>query len=172
MSLQMTAIARYLQLTRKPRYATAAAGAARLAEPKSSAAPPARVARPCDVEHATVNTFDVYTVRPPQAQSSTAATASIIYLHGGAYVGEIQPSHWNFIAELATRLHCPVITPIYGLAPDYHVERALDVIHAVLTIVTGSGPTYLVGDSAGGGSRCQPPRPGSPRIARPSADSP
>jgi acetyl esterase/lipase len=151
MSWQMKAIAAYLRLTRKPGFATAAAGAARLAEPKGPSAPPGRVTRHCDVTHTTVDTFDVYTVRPQRDNSVTAPPATIIYLHGGAYVSEIQHPHWKLIAELATKLRCPVVTPIYGLAPDHHVERALDLMHAVLDTATAVGPTYLVGDSAGGG---------------------
>jgi acetyl esterase/lipase len=151
MSWQMTAIATYLRLSRKPRYATAAAGAARLAEPKGPSAPPAKLARRCNVTPEVVGAFDVYTVRPKEAGPLAHDFATVIYLHGGAYVGEIQPQHWALIADLATQLGCRVLVPIYGLAPDHTVDEALTLMHAVLTSATANGPTYLVGDSAGGG---------------------
>jgi acetyl esterase/lipase len=151
MSWQMTAIAAYLRLARKPRYATAAAGAARLAQPKGPSAPPTTLTRRHHVTQETVATFDVYTVRPQVSQASTRNPGTAIYLHGGAYVGEIDPAHWKLIAELATHVGYPVMVPIYGLAPQHHVDEALALMHAVLDTATAAGPTYLAGDSAGGG---------------------
>ncbi|MCW2687971.1 MAG: esterase [Mycobacterium sp.] len=151
MSWQMKAIAIYLRLSRKRRYATAAAGASRLAQPKGPSAPPAELARHYDVTREAVETFDVYTVRPHGAPTSTQPRGTVIYLHGGSYVNEIDSKHWELIADLADTVGCQVMVPIYGLAPKHHVEEALTLMHAVLTTATAAGATYLVGDSAGGG---------------------
>jgi epsilon-lactone hydrolase len=149
-SWQMSAIAAYLRLTRKSRFATASRGAARLTEPKGSSAPPAKLTRRCDVTREAVEAFGVYTVRPKQ-DSGQRLSATVVYLHGGAYVSEIQPQHWALIAELAIELGCRVVVPIYGLAPAHTAEEAVTLMHSVLGSATAHGPTYLVGDSAGGG---------------------
>ncbi|MFS0899883.1 alpha/beta hydrolase fold domain-containing protein [Mycolicibacterium litorale] len=75
----------------------------------------------------------------------------MIYLHGGAYVGEIQKQHWDLIADLADGVGVRVIVPLYGLAPDHHVDEALALLREVMTRCAADGDTYLVGDSAGGG---------------------
>ena len=150
-SWQMSAVAVYMRLTRKRRYATAAAAAGRLTKPKGPAAPPANLARRCQLTRESVGGFDVYTVRSERTGTTTNNPATVIYLHGGAYVNEIQPQHWELIAELTTHLGCAVVVPIYGLAPQHHVDEALDLLRSVLGAATAAGPTYLVGDSAGGG---------------------
>jgi acetyl esterase/lipase len=150
MSWQMRAIAVYVRLTRKPELLTLAAGESRLAKPKGPSTPPAKLTRRCDVTCDTVESFDVYTVRPKNSSVSATIPATVIYLHGGAYVSEIQPPHWTLIGNLATQLGCPVVVPIYGLAPQHHVDEAFTLVHSLLTTLTAAGPTYLVGDSAGG----------------------
>jgi len=54
-----------------------------------------------------------------------APATTVIYLHGGTYVNEIQSAHWKLITDLATQLGCSVVVPIYGLAPTHHAAEAL-----------------------------------------------
>jgi len=54
-----------------------------------------------------------------------APATTVIYLHGGAYVNEIQSAHWKLITDRATQLGCSVVVPIYGLAPSRHAAEAL-----------------------------------------------
>jgi acetyl esterase/lipase len=71
-----------------------------------------------------VDTFDVYGVRAEDAGATNQGPATtVIYLHGGAYVNEIQSAHRKLITDLATQLGCSV--PIYGLAPSHHAADAL-----------------------------------------------
>ena len=55
--------------------------------------------------------------------SNHGSATTVIYLHGGAYVNEIQSAHWKLITDLATQLGCSV--PIYGLAPSHRAADAL-----------------------------------------------
>ena len=99
MSWQMRAITVYLRPARKPSYATADAAVRR-------------------------HFFDVYSVQAKGAGATNHAPATtVIYLHGGAYINEIQSAHWKLITDLATQLGCSV--PIYGLAPSHRAADAL-----------------------------------------------
>lgn len=76
---------------------------------------------------------------------------ALLYLHGGAYVGDLLPSHWRFAARLACQANAVVHVPRYPLAPEngWRTSRA-----ALLALASGVGigaTPILVGDSAGGG---------------------
>jgi acetyl esterase/lipase len=146
MSWQTKAVAAYVRTTRKRRYATSARAERLLAQPKGSSAPPRRLAKRFDVSTKTVDGCDVHAVSPDVSEHS----ATVVYLHGGAYVNEIQKLHWTLIADVAA-LGVDVWAPIYGLAPRYHADDAIRLMHKVLDLATSIGPTYLMGDSAGGG---------------------
>lgn len=134
----MQALAAVLRATRKRRYATYDAGLAVLAEPKGPVDPPPALA----ASVRTVAGFPVHTVGP------TGASGTVVYLHGGAYVSRIHAYHWGLVGDLAAR-GLEVQVPHYGLAPDHGPLEAHALVHAVLGSITG--PTYLMGDSAGGG---------------------
>jgi acetyl esterase/lipase len=148
MSWQMSAIALYLRMARKRRYATTSRAAKILLEPKTPSAPPSSLTNRFSVTRSKVDPFDVYVVGSgPRPRSS----ASVIYLHGGAYVGEIRRQHWSLIADIVAEVGVDVWVPIYGLAPHYHAADAIGLMHKVLYEASSNGPTYLMGDSAGGG---------------------
>ena len=147
----MKAVAAYLRVTRRRGYATPAGATARLAAPKASSHPPAAFVRDGRVSRTLVAESDVYVVAP-HSNRPAEAQAALIYLHGGAYVGEIQSQHWHFIAYLADSIGVEVQVPIYGLAPDHHVEEALELLRELMARrATDGRAVYLVGDSAGGG---------------------
>jgi monoterpene epsilon-lactone hydrolase len=147
MSVQTKAVAAYVRATRKRRYATTEQAERLLAQPKGSSAPPRRLAKRFRVSTKTVDECDVHVVSPDVARHSGA----VIYLHGGAYINEIQRLHWKLIADIAAQVGVEVWVPIYGLAPQYHADDAIRLMHKVLDLASGRGPTYLIGDSAGGG---------------------
>lgn len=151
MSWQMTVAAAYLRLSRKRSYATLAGATARLAEPKASSSPPRALVRGGRVSRTDIAGSSLYVVTPHLGKSVKQGV-SVIYLHGGAYVGEIQKEHWALIAYLADRLGVKIRVPIYGLAPDHHVGEALELMQEVMTRCAADGDrSYLIGDSAGGG---------------------
>ncbi|MDT5013373.1 MAG: epsilon-lactone hydrolase [Mycobacterium sp.] len=147
MSWQTKAVAAYVKSTRKRRYTTSAGAERLLAQPKGSSDPPRRLAKRFGVSTRIVDGCAVHCVSPEVSEHS----ATVIYLHGGAYVNEIQKLHWKLIADVATHVGVDVWVPIYGLAPRYHAEEAIALMHKVLAAATSKGPTYLMGDSAGGG---------------------
>jgi acetyl esterase/lipase len=104
--------------------------------------------------------FDVYSVRAKGAGATSRGSATtVIYLHGGAYVNEIQSAHWKLVTDLATQLGCSV--PIYGLAPSHHAAEVLTPVGtntcaSTRNAPTGIGKLGLPGDLSSGVT----PRPG------------
>ena len=147
MSLRMAAVGTYMRATRRSAFATEAGGAAFLEAKKGSCTPPRRVARRCSVASATVNGRTVYRL----VRWGASPAASIIYVHGGAFVSEIQSQHWDLAARLAIDTGATVHVPIYGLAPKHHAGEGLALILEVIRGCAADGPTYVMGDSSGGG---------------------
>ena len=89
MSWQMTVAAAFLRLSRRRGYATLNSATARLAAPKDDSTPPAKLRRQGRVARTTIAGNDVYAITP-SADHAGAQWFSLVYVHGGAYVGEIQ----------------------------------------------------------------------------------
>lgn len=152
MSWQMKLVRIYTRASRRPRFMTEEAAEAFLTRPKKSSNPPKWLPRNHDADRRTVDGFDVYTVRPKASVTGASrSTSGIVYVHGGAYVSELQEEHWRLIADLADASGTAVAVPIYGLAPDHHAAQASALMQSVLGEVSVDGPAYLVGDSSGGG---------------------
>lgn len=96
------------------------------------------------VDHA--HGFPVWSLAPKVGSTSV----QVLYLHGGAYVGDASVIHWNLCAEIARSSGATVLLPIYPLAPEATWSTSFD---ALLQIARGSdtGSPVLMGDSAGGG---------------------
>ena len=78
----------------------------------------------------------------------------MLYLHGGAYILDLQPMQWTIAAGLLDRLGGEVAAPIYPLAPEHSWQDGLEAVErAYLTLIQASGAENVVvfGDSAGGG---------------------
>jgi acetyl esterase/lipase len=78
---------------------------------------------------------------------------TVVYLHGGGYVGGLDRAHWRYAARLVRGLGVRVLLPDYPLTPT-HTWR--DSLAPVADLVQQAGATspagvVLVGDSAGGG---------------------
>src|SRR3546814_20468635 len=77
-----------------------------------------------------------------------------MYLHGGAYVLDLQEIQWNLIAGLLKRIDAEIIVPIYPLGPEAGWQETTSAIKGhYLTLVERYGADQIVacGDSAGGG---------------------
>ncbi|WP_114853323.1 alpha/beta hydrolase fold domain-containing protein [Brachybacterium sp. YJGR34] len=117
----------------------------RPSRPPSSLAAPARVARH---RHGQVPVTWI--------DEELAREATIVHLHGGAYVAGESRAHWNWLEEVARRSGAAGAMVHYRLAPRHRFPVAVDdVLHAVDALVTGAvvrpGRWVLSGDSAGGG---------------------
>jgi acetyl esterase/lipase len=91
---------------------------------------------------------------PGEWLEPSAAKATLLYLHGGAYVLGSPSSH-RVLAGAFCRLGFRVFLPDYRLAPEHPFPAALDDCEAVYRglIADGVDPRSLVvaGESAGGG---------------------
>ncbi|WP_051026966.1 alpha/beta hydrolase fold domain-containing protein [Nocardia higoensis] len=119
----------------------------RMNGPKASPAPTARLRRRHLVTRSERGEFGVYTVTPRGRDPH----CTVVYLHGGAYIGEITAHHWRFISRLADR-GARVLVPIYGLAPQFSYRDAYPFVTRVYRDAADlPGPLTLMGDSSGGG---------------------
>lgn len=86
------------------------------------------------------------------------ADNTIVYIHGGAYVNEINYQHLLYCWKLSRKLDAFVILPVYPLAPLHKVTETFELILELYKTLTSKNNLALMGDSAGGGfvlSFCQ-----------------
>ncbi len=110
--------------------------------------PPAWMSTRFVIETSTVDGFPVYGIAP-----RPGTTKRILYLHGGAYVFEITPYHWELIAEMAERLGFGVTVPIYPIAPEHDFHDMFGMVGNVyrgMLEETAAEDIVFMGDSAGG----------------------
>jgi epsilon-lactone hydrolase len=92
----------------------------------------------------------VWTIAPRSGASGTV----VLYLHGGAYVRNINFFHWLLIGELVRSTGATVVVPDYPLAPTAgHRETYAFAQRTYAALLTRYRPERIVlmGDSAGGG---------------------
>ena len=76
----------------------------------------------------------------------------ILYLHGGAYVNQLNYQHTVYCYLLSHILDAYVIAPAYPLIPEYsYVEAAKIVTNLYKSILEENKEIVIMGDSAGGG---------------------
>ncbi len=86
---------------------------------------------------------------------------TIVYIHGGAFINEINYQHQLYCLLMAKRLDAYVIAPVYPLAPKHSAIETFDLIERLYKSLIedeNCNNLYLMGDSAGGGfalSFCQ-----------------
>ena len=90
--------------------------------------------------------------RRPDALSDTA---TMLYLHGGAYLAGSPATHREWVARLTWAAGCRTYVPDYRLAPQHRFPAALDDAIAVYAALLDGGVAaerlIVAGDSAGGG---------------------
>src|SRR3954468_14393687 len=81
--------------------------------------------------------------------------ATIVYLHGGGYIGTSPTMYASFTAGLARRTGCEVFVADYRLAPEFPFPAglcdAVDVLEALLDDGRSPDELFVAGDSSGGG---------------------
>lgn len=83
---------------------------------------------------------------------STTADHIVLYLHGGAYVNEIDPVQIAFCDRLAKKTGAAIFAPIYPLAPNHTYEETYPIVEKLYDLMSElEKPVTVMGDSAGGG---------------------
>lgn len=89
--------------------------------------------------------------RRPKHQS----VGTLVYLHGGGYIGTSPSMYAVFMAHLARVTHCDVFVADYRLAPEFPYPAATDDIIAIVRQLLNDGLAaerlFMAGDSGGGG---------------------
>lgn len=79
---------------------------------------------------------------------------TMLYLHGGAFIGGKLDTYHTFCGELAKRLQARIFLADYRLAPEHPYPAATDdcfrVYRQMSSELNGKQPFVLAGDSAGG----------------------
>lgn len=78
------------------------------------------------------------------------AENTIIFMHGGAYVNEINYQHLLYCRKLSRKLDAYVIAPVYPLAPQHHAMETYGMMTEIYKTLNHKN-LILMGDSAGGG---------------------
>lgn len=112
--------------------------------PRRAAPVPASLRRRHLVQDERMHGRPVTTLRP----RGGAAPATIVYLHGGAYVHPLVAPHW-WIVDRLVRGGATVVVPQYALAPEGTVDDAFALLDALVARIDGR--LLLAGDSAGAG---------------------
>lgn len=86
------------------------------------------------------------------------AKNTILYMHGGAYVLELNYQHLLYCFLLSRKLDAYVLAPVYPLAPKHKANETYKIITDLYKRLIPRDNLMLMGDSAGGGfvySFCQ-----------------
>lgn len=106
---------------------------------------PSIIARGVSLQHARV--ADV----PGQWLSTADPQVTLLYLHGGAFVGGRLDSYHHFCSLLAKQLNARIFLADYRLAPEHPYPAAPDDAFAVYrALIKDRLPLIVAGDSAGG----------------------
>lgn len=109
--------------------------------------PPRRLRTDVDIAVDHDQGWPVYTLTP----RGGGARGAVVYVHGGAWVNQIAPQHFQLAAKIAAEARTTVIVPIYPLVPFGTAEQVVAAV-VELAVAAGArlGPVALAGDSAGG----------------------
>jgi acetyl esterase/lipase len=138
----------FLRLTGANRTFVSAAGARRRIRARSLRpapfGPPSALRSDVRVDVEQRGGWPVYRV----SRRDGVSRGTVVYAHGGGWVGEIVSQHWHLAAQVAAEAGTTVVVPIYPLVPFGTAEEAR--VGVVDLVTSSTGPVALAGDSAGG----------------------
>jgi len=111
---------------------------------------PKSFSRNFNIHEVNQNERKVWTISPKQVESDVV----ILYLHGGAYMGNISKQHWDFIEQLIIKTNAAIVVPDYPLAPEANCRETyefIEVLYTALLIGYSAKRIIFMGDSSGGG---------------------
>ncbi len=98
--------------------------------------------------HSSGRGFPAYTL----TRRGHSPSRTVVYLHGGGFVGPIDPYQVRYAARMASALGARVVMPDYPLTPEHTwVDSHEPIVDLVTRQLQSSDDVVLVGDSAGGG---------------------
>lgn len=107
--------------------------------------PPKRLRKDVKISATWQQGWRTYTITPAEA----SPRASVIYLHGGAWIHEAATPHWKLAQQIAAEAGVSVIFPAYPLA--HEAGCAETVVPYIADLYEASdNPVALMGDSSGG----------------------
>ena len=86
------------------------------------------------------------------------APNTVMFIHGGAYINEINYQHFIYCYLISRKLNARVFAPVYPLAPKHDANEAYESITELYKKLVQRNNLIMMGDSAGGGfihSFCQ-----------------
>ena len=86
--------------------------------------------------------------------SGQADQKTLLYLHGGGYIINATPFHFDFIREIIMRTQIRLVFPVYYKTPKYSYSEAYPLIQDLYQEwidYVGPDRMFMMGDSAGGG---------------------
>ena len=94
----------------------------------------------------------VYDVRNSELQSS-GDNNCLIYLHGGAYISQLNEFQVSTAIKLAQRTSSKIYIPLYPLAPKHTFEETYELLDKMYAEIIKEEYSKIIvaGDSAGGG---------------------
>lgn len=112
------------------------------------ARPSARLRRKFFIDEVGLSGAPVFVVRPRAGWSG----ATILYLHGGAWVFDLLAPHWRIVETLIERTGARVLMPRYPLAPEATWRETYGFLDRLLSehLATDRHRLIVAGDSAGG----------------------
>ena len=117
---------------------------------KEPVKPPKSLLRNNNIEINELDGRKVWTI----SQNANETDVAILYLHGGAYMGNIRKQHWDLIEQLISKTNSTIVVPDYPLAPESNCKETyifIDVLYSKLITEYPAKRIILMGDSAGGG---------------------
>lgn len=119
------------------------------ARAKPVAAPGKPLRRKFDVTETIKDGHPIFTLSP-----QSGSGRRILYIHGGAYVLDMQPGYWGLLGEMIDRTDAAVVAPCYPLTPEHDWQQSYDWMMQVydeLVAEVGADNITIMGDSAGAG---------------------
>ncbi|WP_018142909.1 alpha/beta hydrolase fold domain-containing protein [Alloscardovia criceti] len=109
-----------------------------------------------DGNDAETDTYGMTTYRfsPKDYSNTIAPNTTILFVHGGSYVGSISPLHVAFISHMTKQYGVDVLLPDYDPAPYGTAQDAYRQITALYTNFRALNPhqkVIVMGDSSGAG---------------------
>lgn len=117
--------------------------------------PPDNLGNDTKIERVDFNDWPLYRVSStgavPEESGAERSRPAMLYCHGGAFIHEIDPMHWKFIAQVSRETGLDVLVPIYPLGPRPGAT-AEQIIRGMTKILEHANQPVIsiAGDSAGG----------------------